>query len=323
MTITVNDVLEAKKRIATIATRTPLKRSIALTKHLARPVALKMETMQATGAFKLRGATNAILSLAPQIRGRGVVTASSGNHGRAIAYVARELGIPAAICVSELVPESKISAMKSLDATVHVVGKDQDAAMIVAHNMAETQNMTFIGPFDEVDVIAGQATIGLEILEDNPEIDTLVIPVSGGGLAAGIAFVVKTQKPSVKIIGVTMEKGAAMYHSINAGKPTFVEELPTIADALQGGIGLNNRYSFAMCREYVDEFMLINDEQIMQAMTYAYRNEHLVLEGSGACGIGLLLDDRAKEFGGNVVTICSGDNIDPDLFSKVVLENTI
>jgi len=316
--LTLSEVFKTRKRIADIATRTPLRRSITLTKDLGCPVSLKMETMQATGAFKLRGAVNAILSLTPEQRVKGVTTASSGNHGRAIAYVARELGIPAAICLSDLVPQSKIDNIKSLGASVHVGGKDQDVAMDVSHDIANKDGMTFIGPFDEIEVIAGQATIGLEIIEDNPDVDTIVVPVSGGGLMAGVAFAVKHLKPSVKIIGVTMERGAAMYHSIKAGKPTNVEELATVADALQGGILLDNRYSFKMCQDYVDDYMLISEEQIMNAMRYAYRNEHLVLEGSGAAGIGLLLDERLKGVGKNIVTICSGDNVDPDKFAEIV-----
>ncbi len=318
MTLTLTDVFEAKKRMAGIATRTPLKNSIALTRDLGRPVALKMETMQATGAFKLRGAANAILSLDDEVRSRGIVTASSGNHGRAVAYVAGKLGVPAAICLSELVPESKIQAIKSLGAEVYVGGKDQDAAMEVAHDIEADEGKTYIPPFDHLGVITGQSTIGVEILEDNPDVDTLIVQVSGGGLAAGIAFAVKSLKPSVKIIGVTMERGAAMYYSQQAGKPVYVEELATVADALQGGIGLDNRYTFAMCQTYVDDFMLISEEQIKAAMTYAYRNEHLVLEGSGACGIALLLDDRLKGVGNNIVTICSGDNVDPDDFLDIV-----
>jgi threonine dehydratase len=318
MNLTMAQVLASSKRIASIATRTPLKPSLSLSNDLGRPVSLKMETLQATGAFKLRGATNAILSLSDEARSRGVVTASSGNHGRAVAYVAKALGIPASICLSDLVPQSKVEAIRRLGADVHVGGKDQDAAMDVAHNIESTQGMSFISPFDNIDVIRGQATMGFEIIEDNPDVDTIVVPVSGGGLAAGVGFAVKTLKPDVKIIGVTMEHGASMYHSLAAGKPVNVEEVSTIADALQGGIGLDNVYSFDLCREFVDEVMLISDTQIMAAMTYAYRNEHLVLEGSGASGIGLLLDERASAFGDNIVTICSGDNIDPDTFMTVV-----
>lgn len=318
MTPTLEQVLGAKKKIAPIITRTPLKRSLALTKKLGRPVALKMETMQATGAFKLRGASNAILSLTPEQKARGVVTASSGNHGRAVAYVARELGLAASICLSELVPQSKIDAIASLEADVLVGGKDQDAAMIVAHELAQQKGMAYIDPFDDLDVIVGQATIGVEILEDNPEVDTLVIPVSGGGLLSGVAWYVKMMKPSVKIVGVSMERGAAMYHSLQAGKPVLVEELTTVADALQGGIGLNNRFSFSMCRDLIDDLILLSEEQIKDGMAHAFRDEHLVLEGSGACGIALLLNTHGDDLGTNIVTICSGDNIDPKTFLDIV-----
>jgi len=322
MSLTLDQVYAAQKRISSIATRTPLKRSLSLTQRLGRPVSLKMETMQGSGAFKLRGAVNSILSLPPEVQSRGVVTASSGNHGRAVAYVAKELGIPSIICLSELVPPSKVGAIESLGGEALVGGKDQDAAMVVAHDIAASRGMTYIGPFDELDVIAGQATIGLEILEDNPDVDTLVVQVSGGGLMAGVAFAVKSLKPSVRIIGITMERGAAMYHSIKAGKPVNVEELSTVADALQGGICLDNRFTFDLCQTYVDDFMLISERQIKDAMSYAFHNERLVLEGSGACGIGLLLSDQIKDLGNNVVTVCSGDNVDLDSFLEIVTQKT-
>ena len=316
--LTLDDVIAARQRINSIATRTPLRPSISLTKDLGVPVALKMETMQATGAFKLRGACNAILSLEPTVRHRGVVTASSGNHGRAVAYVAGRLGIPVEICLSKLVPRSKVEAIRELGAQVNVVGDDQDEAMRRARDIARNREMTFIDPFDDLAVIAGQATIGLEILEDNPDVETIVVPLSGGGLMGGIAFAAKSIKPDVRLVGVTMERGAAMHHSLKAGRPIEVEELPTIADALQGGIGMSNRYSFQLCQTYVDDAMLINEEQIKKAMAYAYWKEHLVLEGAGACGIGLLLAQTAGELGANVVTICSGDNVDPGEFLDIV-----
>lgn len=316
--VTLADVQQASVRIRQLATRTPVKVSLSLEDLTGRSVLLKMETLQPTGAFKIRGAANAILALDPGRRANGVVAASSGNHGRAVAYVAKRLSIPATICLSNLVPKAKVAAVQRLGANVIVGGKDQDAAIAAAHAVAAGENKAYICPFDDPFVIAGQATIGLEVLEDCADIDTMIVQVSGGGLAAGIGMVLKTLKPDTRIIGVTMEAGAAMYRSLKAGRPVDVEEVPTLADALQGGVLLNNRYTFDMCRQYLDEIMLISEEQIAAGMRHAYRHEHLVLEGAGACGMSLLLDERAGTFGERVVVICSGDNIDPDRFLDIV-----
>jgi threonine dehydratase len=318
--ITLTDVYEAKDRIREIATRTPLKPSLSLEALTGRTVYLKMETMQPTGAFKIRGAANAILALNPELRANGVVAASSGNHGRAVAYVARRLRIAATVFLSELVPPAKIAAVECLGAKVIVGGKDQDAAIAAAHAVAMSENKAYICPFDDPFVIAGQATIGLEVLEDCPDLDTMIVQVSGGGLAAGIGMVLKTLKPGTRVIGVTMEAGAAMYHSLEAGRPVEVEEVPTLADALQGGVLLDNRYTFDMCRQYLDKIMLISEEQIAAGMRHAFQHEHLVLEGAGACGISLLLGDEARDFGQRSVAICSGDNIDCDSFLDIVSE---
>lgn len=319
MSLTLRRAREAATRIAGIATTlTPLKESQSLSQRLGRPVSLKLETTQATGAFKLRGAASAIMALSPDERRNGVVTASSGNHGRAVAYVARQLGIPAVICLSDLVVQAKIDNIAAFGAELSIGGKDQDVAMERAHDIAEKRAMTFISPFDNLGVISGQATVGLEIMEQNPDVDTIIVPVSGGGLLGGVAYVAKKMNPGVRVIGVSMERGAAMYHSLQAGTPVIVEELPTIADALQGGIGLDNRYSFDLCAAHADAVVTIDEDQIRSGIRHGFYHERLVLEGSGACGIGLLLSDRAKDLGDNIVVICTGDNIDPDLFLDII-----
>lgn len=319
MSLTNRRVEEARRRIASIAAiNTPLRPSHTLSRKLTRPVSLKLEIVQATGAFKLRGAANALLSLAPAERERGVVTASSGNHGRALAYVACKLGIPATICLSDLVNQAKIDNIAALGVTVDIGGADQDVAMARAVEIAADQGMAFIPPFDHLDVIAGQATIGLEIVEQNPQVDTIIVPVSGGGLWAGVAFAAKAAKPDVRVLGVSMERGAAMYHSLAAGHPVHVEELTTIADALQGGIGLDNRYSFDLCKRHGDGMALVNEEQIRNGIRHAFHSEGLVLEGSGACGIAMLLSEHDLVIGDNVVVLCTGGNIAPDLFLDIV-----
>lgn len=312
----------ARRRISGIAAiDTPLRMSSALSRQCGRSVALKLENVQATGAFKLRGAANAILSLSPADRRRGVVTASSGNHGRALAYVASKLGIPATICLSNVVTKAKIDNIAALGVTVDVGGADQDAAMERAAEIAASRGMAFIPPFDHLDVIAGQATIGLEIVAQNPDVDTIIVPVSGGGLWAGVAFAAKAVKPDVRVLGVSMARGAAMYHSLAAGRPVHVEELATVADALQGGIGLANRHSFDLCRRYGDGMALVDEDQICGGIRHAFHREGLVLEGSGACGIAMVLYEPDVALGDHVVILCTGGNIAPDLFLDIVSRN--
>lgn len=316
--IRLDDIAKAGRRIAGIATRTPLKLSLNAERYGLASLHLKMETMQPTGAFKLRGAVNAILALDQGQRARGVVAASSGNHGRAIAYAAKRLGLPAAICLSELVTTAKVRAVEAMDAEVIVVGADQDAAIEHARDIEARRGMTYIDPFDDSNVIAGQGTIGLEMLEDAPDLDVIVIQVSGGGLAGGVASAAKAINPDIRIVGVSMERGAAMHESLAAGAPVHVEELKTLADGLQGGVGLDNRYTFNLCKTYLDDFLLLSEEDIANAMREAFFLERLVLEGAGACGLGALMRFRERFSGANAAIICSGDNIDPEEFKKIV-----
>lgn len=311
--ITVEDIRAAQKRIAGVACRTPLKPSQDLSQRLSKPVYLKLETAQATGAFKLRGAANAVLNLDEEARKRGVCTFSSGNHGRALAYVARETGVPAVICLSELVPAVKVEGIRSLGAEVVVSGPDQDIAERAAHELAEQRGLTYISPFDHPDVIAGQGTIALEILEQCPEVDTLVVQVSGGGLMGGIAIAARALKPEIRLLGVSQALGPGMYESLEAGRIVEVEESPTLADALQGGLGHGNRYTFELGRRFIDRILLLSEEQLGRAMSYAFHKEKLVLEGAGAAAIGALLEDEIQPYLGNtVVALCTGDNVAPE-----------
>lgn len=303
------DILAARDRIAGIARRTPLKPSASLSRRLGKPVWLKMETMQDTGSFKIRGAANKILSLSEEARARGVVTASSGNHGKAVAYLAHRLGLRAVICMSDLVPDGKVEAIRALGAEVVIHGTDQDQASARAHDLAEADGLTFISAFDDAYVIAGQGTVGLEILEERREIDTLVVQVSGGGLMSGIALAARALRPDIRLIGVSTMTGAAMVESLRAGRIVPVEERPSLADALPGPIPPDNRHTVAICRDLVDEIHQVSEQRIAQAMVHALTDEKLVLEGGGAAGIALLLDRCADAFGDAVAVICSGDNV--------------
>ena len=302
-------IQKAARKIKHITCRTPLKKSINLSQQLNKNIFLKMETMQDTGAFKLRGAANSILNLTDQQRASGVVTASSGNHGRAVAYVAQTLGIKAVICMSSLVPSNKIAAIEQLGAQVVIFGDNQDLATEKAQQLAKSEHLNFISAFDNPYVIAGQGTISLEILEQLPQIDTIITQLSGGGLASGVALAAKALKPSIKIIGVTIEQGAAMHESIKAGHLVHVEETPSVADALTGPIPPDNQYTFELCRRLIDEVVQVSEQQIMDAMAYALTRERIVLEGGGATPIALLLYHPEVELGENVAVICSGDNV--------------
>lgn len=316
--IWLSDVLAARTRVTNIICQTPLRSSLPLSEKTGKNVYLKLENMQPSGSFKLRGAANAILCLSDEARSRGVITMSAGNHGKAVAYVAKIVGIAATICVSELVPQHKIEGIQRLGAAVIVAGRDQDDATEKALSIARKEGQTFISAFDDRFVISGQGTMALEILEENPEIDAMLVQLSGGGLMSGVALAAKAINPAIKMIGVSIENGAAMYESIEAGKIVPVEEVPSVADALQGGLPFDNKFTFDMCRRFVDEIILITDEQIEKAMAFAFRQERLVLEGSGAITIASLLLNEPKNVGGNIVAILSGGNVDVDQLMEIV-----
>ncbi|OJJ20839.1 hypothetical protein BKI52_09665 [marine bacterium AO1-C] len=318
--ITLHKIYEARRRINSLIQYTPLVPSAYLSSKWERNVSLKLENLQPTGAFKLRGAANAILSLSPAEQKRGVITVSTGNHGKAIAYVAKKLGIKATIYISDLVPDVKVNAMKALGAEVTVVGKDQDEATQEALLVADKQGLRYISAFDDPDVIAGQGTTALEILEQSPNLDTLVAPVSGGGLMGGIAFVIKSIAPHIRIIGVTNDQEPAIYNSVRAGHIVQVGEAETLADALSGPISEDNQYTFEMCRQFVDEFTLVSEEQIAQAMVYALHTEKQVLEGGAAVTLALLLSDKTHQLGQNIVGVCTGNSVSMTKLLKLASE---
>jgi threonine dehydratase len=310
------DVYRARARIAGLVRRTPLAASGALTR-VGAPVSLKLENLQETGSFKLRGAGNTLLSLGDSERGRGVVAVSSGNHGKAVAYVARALGVSATICITDRVPAVKRAAIEALGARVVIAGGSQDEADAEARRLVTEGGFTFVHPFDDPRVIAGQGTIGVEILEDDPSVATALVPLSGGGLISGIAMVLKAADPAIRVIGVSQERGPAMHDSLRAGRVVEVVEEDTLADALAGGLGEENRHTLAMCGELLDETVLVTEEEIAAGMAALYRAEHQVVEGGGAVGVAALLAGKVSPKGDTVVVI-SGGNVDADLHAAVV-----
>lgn len=308
--LTLADIYEARARLAGIVRRTPLAASPGLAAAAAGEVRLKLECWQATGSFKLRGALSRLAALGEAERARGVIAVSTGNHGRAVAFAARRLGMPAVVCVSTLVPAHKVRAIAELGAEVVVEGASQDAAELVAARLAADRGLLPVSPFDDPLVIAGQGTIGLELVEDWAALDTCVVPLSGGGLLGGIALALKTVNPAIRTIGVTMERGAAMHASLRVGRPVEVVEVASLADSLGGGIGATNAWTFDLCRRLVDETVLVSEAEIAAAMRRLLLEERLVAEGGAAVGVAALLAGKLDLAGRRAAIVVSGQNVD-------------
>lgn len=307
--ISLSDLYKAKKRIQPYVMETPLIKSEPLSRSYHSAIYLKLENLQETGAFKIRGATNKIRTLTEEERKCGVTTFSTGNHGLAVAYVSRMLDIKAVICISNHVPDVKVNKLTSLGAEVVKVGDNQDDAERYAYELAQKEGFTVIPPFDDAHVISGQGTIGIELIEQLPTVDIAIIPVSGGGLFSGIGFALKKYNPNVKVIGVSMEKSPAMYESIQQKQPVHLEEEETLADSLLGGIGLNNRYTFQMVQTYIDDFILLSEEEIERAMVYMLDNHQFAIEGAAATSIGAIMSGKIDVRGKNVISVITGKNV--------------
>jgi threonine dehydratase len=310
--VTLQDIYRARQRIAGLARVTPLVRAEDLDRYAGGAVHLKLENLQRTGSFKLRGATNKLASLTQAEAARGVITVSTGNHGRAVAFAAHELGIPAVVCLSRAVPPNKVAAIEALGAKAEVHGESYDDAEAHALALMEERGLTLIDPFDDPAIIAGQGTIALEILESLPDVDTAVIPLSGGGLISGVALALKAANPNIRVYGVSMTRAPVMFHSLRAGAPVSMPEEPTLADALMGGIGSPNRYTFRLVQQLVDDTVLVTEREIAAAMVYALEVHHQVVEGGGAVGLAAILHDEICMLGHQVVVVVSGGNVAVD-----------
>jgi threonine dehydratase len=314
------DVSAARRSIARIVVETPVVQAPELDERLGAHVWLKLENLQATGSFKVRGAANKILSLSDSQREQGVVACSSGNHGRAVAFVADMLDIHAAICVPEWVDPVKLRAMKKHRAETILHGTTYDEAEAKSYEIQKQRGLTYVHPFDDPLIIAGQGTIGLELLEQIPMLDTVVVPLSGGGLISGIAVALKRQEPEMRVVGVSAFNARVMHESLEEGRPTAFPEDETIASALSGGIGLKNRYTFELVRDLVDEYLLVSEDEIRDAMAFALMEYKLVVEGGGAVGIAALLSGKFTGRGENVAVVVSGGNIEAHAIAKLAVE---
>ena len=313
----IDDIRAAETRIRGVADNTPLIPSPFMSKAAGCEFLMKMELMQPIGAFKLRGAMSAVMAL-PE-RTAGVTCCSTGNHGRGVAFAAARRGLKAVICMSTLVPQAKIDGIKALGAEVRIIGTTQDEAMAESQRLCDAEGLVEISPFDDPHVIAGQGTVGLEMLTQRPDLETLLVPLSGGGLAAGIAVAAKAIKPDIRIIGISMDRGAAIHASVLAGHPFEVPEFPSLADSLGGGIGLENKLSFPLCRDLLDDIVLVTEEEIRDALQVMFFEDRIVAEGACVVGQAAVLAGKLPVLDGPVGTIITGRNLDMQMFLDVVL----
>lgn len=343
------DVPAAARRIAPHVLRTPLLLAPELSRAAGRPVHLKLETLQRTGSFKVRGAANRILTLSDEERARGVVACSSGNHGRAVAFVAGRLGVRATVFVPEWVDPEKLRGIREAGARAEVGGGTYDEAEARAFEFRDREEAVFVHPFDDLRVVEGQGTAGLEIVEQlatgagrdgggavgagalagdgggrPPGAPTVVVPLSGGGLVAGVAHAVKAAHADARIVAVSARRARVMWESLQAGGPVEVAEEETLAGALAGGIGLENRHTFRMVSELVDDHVLVDEPAIRRAMARAFRELRLVVEGGGAVALAALLEGSLPGSGaGPLVIFLSGGNVDPAVLAGIVSDPAI
>lgn len=315
--VDLGEIERARLAIAATVRATPVNVSTSLSNLLGVPVHLKLEHTQITGSFKLRGATNAVVSLTDEEKRLGVVGVSTGNHGRGLAYAAKAAGVKCIICMSRLVPQAKIDGIKAQGAEVRIVGNSQDEAQVEVDRLVSEDGMTMIPPFDHRQIIAGQGTLGLELVEQVPDVAVVLVPLSGGGLISGVAAAFKAKRPDVRIVGISMERGAAMDACLKAGKPILVEELATLADSLGGGIGLDNQLTFAMTRDLVDDIVLVSEAEIAAAIRHIYWQERQIVEGSGSVGVAAMLAGKIASTG-PVASILSGGNIDMNQHYRII-----
>jgi threonine dehydratase len=313
--ITMQDIESARERIGKSIHRTPLQYSRSLSQELSRDVFLKLECFQATGAFKLRGALSKLSALGEEARARGVLTVSAGNHGLGVAYCAEALKVQATIVVPESASRAKVEAISRYAVTLIERGVNYDEAERAARDMEVETGKTFISPYNDAQVIAGQGTIALEILEDAPQLDAIVVPVGGGGLIAGIAIAAKALNPNIKIYGAEPVATPTMREALAAGRIVEIEEEETIADGLAGHIEQGS-ITFPIVQELVDEIITVSEGEIANALVRFAHEEHIMIEGSAAVALAALHSSRLE--GQRLAAVISGRNISLDLFTRIV-----
>ena len=313
--MTLDDIRLAHKLLDGIARRTPLEGSRTLSDRVGGPVHFKCENLQRTGSFKLRGAYVRIHNLSPEERARGVVAASAGNHAQGVALAASILGITSTVFMPEGAPLPKIAATEAYGARIRFHGQTVDEALVAARAFAAETGAILIHPFDHADIVAGQGTCGLEILEQCPEVRTIVVATGGGGLLAGIATAVKELRPDVKVVGVQAAGAAAYPASLAAGRPIPLGVMSTMADGI--AVGRPGEVPFALIAELVDEIRTVSEESLSKALLLLLERAKLVVEPAGAAAVAALMDEP-HTFEAPVVAVLSGGNIDPLLMLRMI-----
>ena len=315
--ITFADIEAARKRIAGAVYYSPCPESIPLSELTGMKIFTKLDYEQRTGSFKERGARNALAQLPVDQQQRGVIAASAGNHAQALAYQGKLLGIPATVVMPKYAPLIKIGNCEKLGATVVLHGKDFTEAKEKAHEIGKERGLAYIDGYDDPAIIAGQGTMGLEIVEQVPDLDAVIVPVGGGGLLAGVALAVKSLRPQTKIIAVEADHVASFSAAIQAGKPVRIEMQPTLADGLAiAQVGAN---AFATAAPLIDRIVVVGEEQIAISVLRIVELEKGVVEGAAATPLAACLSGQLPELAGKrVVLLLCGGNIDPNVLSRVV-----
>ena len=314
--VTLDDVLAAQELLSAIVRPTPLEFSQALSDRVGGDVHLKCENLQRAGSFKIRGAYTRMSRLSDQEKSRGVVAASAGNHAQGVALAAQMLGIKSTVFMPLGAPIPKLMATRAYGAHVEQLGTSIDECLVRAKQFEAETGAVLIHPFDHVDIVAGAGTCGLEILEQCPEVKTILVNVGGGGLCAGIATAVKARRPDVRVIGVQAEKAAAYPPSLAAGRPVPLTSMSTMADGI--AVGCPGEVPYAIIRELVDSIETVSEDMLSRAVLFLLERAKLVVEPAGAAAVARLLDAGKGAFEGPVVAVLSGGNIDPVLLLRII-----
>jgi threonine dehydratase len=312
-----HDIETAETRIRPHIYETPLEESLILSEQTGTHVFLKCEHLQRTGSFKFRGALNKILSLSEAERAKGVIAASTGNHGLGVALAAKIVGIPATIHVPHDASPMKLKSIESLGAQVEICEGDCLAAEIQARKVAENEGRVFISPYNDQTVIAGQGTIGLELFRQYKDLDAVFVSVGGGGLISGIASYLKQKSPATQIIGCYPENAPIMYECIKAGKIISVAEQPTLSDATAGNLEPGS-ITFPLCRDFIDHHILVSEDEMKQAIRLLAETERMIVEGAAGVALAAFLKMASSLKGKNVAIVLCGRNINFSKFIEVV-----
>ena len=315
--LSLSDIRAARDRVDGVARHTPLERSRTFSEMTGADVHLKLETFQRTGAFKIRGATNRIGTLSAAAREAGVVTASAGNHAQGVALAAERAGVDATVVMPKFAPVSKVKATRGYGATVRLEGVDYDEAQAVAHELERAEGLTYVHAFDDPAVMAGQGTLGLEIVDDCPALDTVVVPIGGGGLIAGVAVAVKSQLPDARVVGVQAAGAASAAASLAADERVELDRVDTIADGIATrSVG---ERPLAVMREYVDEVVTVDDREIALAVTLLLERAKTLVEGAGAVALAATLSEAfSYDDDETVVAALCGGNVDLNRLATIV-----